>query len=128
MICKQCISLSCLSSEEKRIGEKYCYALSLFLLDNYFVVRCYQNKNTGRTEKCLVKCNQISNVCTVISSWNSLIRQQGEWDRHLPIRLLKSLNLEFLLSCSSLTDFHWSFILKYSSLIHQGENNMETSH
>lgn len=33
-----------------------------------------------------------------------------------PIRLLESLSLEFLLSCSALTDFHWSFIRKYSSL------------
>ena len=37
----------------------------------------------------------------------------------LPIRLRKSLRREFLLSWSSLTDFHCSFILKYSSLVDQ---------
>ena len=49
-----------------------------------------------------------------LTPWTDLLFYDRLWGR--PIRLLYPLRREFLISCSSLTDFHCTFILKYSSL------------
>lgn len=48
-------------------------------------------------------------------SWRTDLLLFNTW-HSWPIRLLYPLRREFLISCSSLMDFHCTFILKYSSL------------